>query len=267
MFLLNIILIITVAFAKRQKVCPPCVSPCQVCDTKKFVCVAANEFSSCNLGNTIGVCYFGQCNTQIQAPTTPAPVCKIYRCTPGAPCNLVNQADGTDCTPQGALVHSICMAGTCSPILEGLNEVGQNIGCWLAKDNTPCDTNEIFTDNEICLNNVCRLPPPRRPLKPAVAIPRKACGAMTIGAECLGMSTVVTDANMPFHFFCLQSGAQKTCQPVIEGLTFTAPVYNIGCKFMKDNTHCDTNENLQDGEKCINGVCVFPDGSYNGIIN
>jgi hypothetical protein len=229
--------------------------------------VAANEMQVCKTSTGIGgVCYFGLCNTQIQLPTTPPPICKMYRCTPGAPCSLVNQADGTDCTTPGAAFHSVCMTGVCKLVVDGLNKAGQNTGCWLVKDNTLCDTNGIFTDGEICINNVCTRPPPLRPLKPAVAMPRGNCPITNIGLECTTLTTTVNPVNFLFHYFCIANPTNTagTCQPFVDALTRTAPVYNNGCLVYKDGTRCDTNADLFDGETCISGICKFPDGSYNG---
>jgi hypothetical protein len=55
-----------------------------------------------------------------------------------------------------------------------------------------------------------------------------------------------------------------TCQRVWLGVTDVIPFQNTGCIGKPDNAVCDTNHVFTDGERCIGGVCRFPDGSFYG---
>lgn len=249
--------------AKKPRVCPVCNS-CQKCDTKKGVCVATKTFASCVSGTKAGICYSGACNTKISLPPTPLPECKTYRCPASGTCAIVNSANGLPCGDVSAEVHSVCITGTCSPVMDGLNTQLKNVGCWLVRDNIRCDTNEIFTDKEFCVNNVCtRLG--STPRFPAVSMPSRTCTLDEVGLPCTMTSTV---APLPFHYYCVENedGLAGTCKPFIDALTLSAPHYNVGCQYMKDGTDCDTNDDILDGEKCLNDVCVYPDGTYDGLL-
>jgi len=251
--------------AKKPKTCPVCKA-CQKCDAKRGVCVGVTTFETCTSGTTSGICYAGVCNTKVTlpVPTTSLPECKTYRCPRSGTCSIVNAANGLECGDPNADVHSYCLRGQCTPFIEALNKQLKNVGCWLVKDNTRCDTNEVFTDTEVCVNNVC-VRPGRTPVFPGVSMPSKSCTENEFYLPCTMTTTV---SPLPFDYYCVpnQDGPGGTCQPFLHGLTETAPHYNTGCEFMKDGTNCDTNEDLEDGETCLDNVCVFPDGSYEGLI-
>lgn len=57
-----------------------------------------------------------------------------------------------------------------------------------------------------------------------------------------------------------------TCSNIILGLSDLPPYRNIGCLGITNGSPCDTNDVLGDGETCQNGICMFPDGTYYGIL-
>jgi hypothetical protein len=74
--------------------------------------------------------------------------------------------------------------------------------------------------------------------------------------------TDCTPLNVAYESTCLSG----VCQRVWLGLGEELPFQNTGCLGKPDNSVCDTNHVLIDGERCIGGVCRFPNGNYYGYI-
>lgn len=72
-----------------------------------------------------------------------------------------------------------------------------------------------------------------------------------------------TPANVEYTSVCLSGVCQRVWEALIlEGF----PLKNTGCNGRPDGAVCDTNHVITDGERCIGGVCKFPDGSFYGYI-
>jgi hypothetical protein len=71
-----------------------------------------------------------------------------------------------------------------------------------------------------------------------------------------------TPQNVNYESACMGG----VCQRIWLGLGEEMPYKNSGCIGKPDGVTCDTNHLLTDGEKCLGGVCRFPDGSYYGYI-
>jgi hypothetical protein len=157
----SLILLYTLTFASMSNakgggsectVCPQCTvcNPLMGCQYENFG-ACKNKYGK------PGVCYYGVCNTALKVPKTPLPKCKTYDITK-KPVQITNSINGLDCTTPGSIFHSVCISGKCTPIVEGFDLLGQNVGCMLAADGTLCDTNGIFTDGEMCINKLCTMP-------------------------------------------------------------------------------------------------------------
>jgi len=79
--------------------------------------------------------------------------------------------------------------------------------------------------------------------------------------------------NQPDGFDCTPDGAAAhsvcvsgVCTPVLLGLSDTFPLQNIGCIGVTNGALCDTNDLMLDGERCMNGICQYPDGYYYGYL-
>lgn len=57
-----------------------------------------------------------------------------------------------------------------------------------------------------------------------------------------------------------------TCSRIFLGVGEEFPLQNIGCLGKPNGALCDTNHVYTDGEKCVNGVCRFPDGNFYGYL-
>ena len=144
--------------------CPLKCPSCTRCDPKKGTCILPRDFVTCTKGTTPGVCFAGVCNTQISLPpTAPATLgkCQDYHCPPSGVCSLVTKTDGADCTPAGVTTyHSVCMTGVCQRVWIGVTDVFpmKNNGCVGKPNGAVCDTNDVYSDYETCINGVCKFP-------------------------------------------------------------------------------------------------------------
>jgi hypothetical protein len=137
----------------KCSLCPPCMvcNPLVGCQYSNFVsCVTPT--------NKKGTCLNGVCDTTIPTPPPSPSPCKTYVLTNTVP-TLVNKINGIDCTPFGSLMKYMCYHGVCTPFVDGLDKLGNNVGCKLIKDGTFCDTNGVLTDGETCMKDVCTMPP------------------------------------------------------------------------------------------------------------
>jgi len=142
--------------------CPARCPSCTKCDARGRGCIEPRDFVTCTKSGVSGVCFAGTCNTQITLPTVKASNrCQTYSCPVSGTCTLINAPDGTDCTPSNAIDYeAVCIAGACKRIWLGVGEEFPllNIGCVGRPNGDLCDTNEVFTDGEQCVNSVCKFP-------------------------------------------------------------------------------------------------------------
>lgn len=87
------------------------------------------------------------------------------------------------------------------------------------------------------------------------------------------VNNVCTLKNQPDGTDCSVEGAAAhsicvtgVCKAIVLGLGETFPLQNVGCIGVPNETPCDTNDILNDGETCQGNVCKFPDGSYYGYV-
>jgi hypothetical protein len=160
--LVTLIVLLSLTTFVNAQTCPLRCPSCIKCDPKRGTCSLPRDFVTCTKSGVAGVCFAGTCNAQL---TLPSPVpkigkCQTMKCPVSGQCTLANQPDGFDCTPAGAAAHSICMAGVCTPVLLGLGDTFplQNIGCIGVANGAHCDTNDVLTDGERCMNDVCQFP-------------------------------------------------------------------------------------------------------------
>jgi hypothetical protein len=76
------------------------------------------------------------------------------------------------------------------------------------------------------------------------------------GTDCTPLSATT------YESICLAG----VCQRIWLGVTDAMPFQNTGCIGKPDNSVCDTNHVFTDGERCIDGVCRFPNGNYYGYV-
>jgi hypothetical protein len=144
--------------------CPLRCPSCMKCDPEDGTCSLPRDFVSCSTKTRPalpGYCYAGVCNAQLSLSpvVTSLKSCQLYSCLNNV-CTLKNKPDGTDCTVEGAELHSVCVTGVCKPVVFALSETFplQNIGCLGQPDNVQCDTNDILNDMESCQSGVCKFP-------------------------------------------------------------------------------------------------------------
>ena len=147
--------------AGKCAVCPSCM----VCDP--LIGCMYDNFSPCTgTSNLKGYCINGSCNTTIGNTVLSKPaVCKTYKLTRVVTngvvkftTTLVNDINGLSCTTVGAALESVCVKGTCTPYTLGIDKFGNPTGCSGLPDGFMCDTNQVFTDGEKCINQKCVMP-------------------------------------------------------------------------------------------------------------
>lgn len=140
--------------APKCSTCPSCMK------CNPLIGCVFDNYQSCVTpdGKFKGTCFRGICDTKLKVPSIP-PICKVWHCNIKNNCTLGNEVSGIDCTPTGSLVNYACFSGKCKPFVDGLDKLGNNVGCQFFIQGTLCDTNGVLTDGEICVNGLCVYPP------------------------------------------------------------------------------------------------------------
>jgi len=133
--------------------------------------------------------------------------------------------------------------------------------CTLPRDFVTCTSKTL---PGVCMAGGCntklRLP------KPIIGLNKCQTYNCPVSGLCVKKSkpdgTDCSSIDAEFHSACVSG----VCKKVIDALVEPMPFSNIGCFGLPDGTICDTNESFIDGEKCVGGVCKFPDGTYYGYI-
>ena len=163
LFLLNIL---HSATSKGIVSCPSKCPSCTKCDPWKGQCLLPRDFVNCTTTTgKSGLCYAGTCLTNLNLVPNFKTLnfCQTYNCNATGTCQFANKTDGTDCTQPsqiGLKMPYICTKGQCKQIILGLSDLPpwRNIGCIGMPDNTPCDTNDVVGDGEVCLQGLCKFP-------------------------------------------------------------------------------------------------------------
>lgn len=163
---LTLFMCINTIIAKGILLCPSKCPSCTKCDPWKGLCLLPRDFVTCKtINNQPGLCYAGTCKTNLQLlpSVQPLGLCQTYDCNSSGVCTFTNKIDGTDCTQQsqvGAKTPYVCSQGACRQVVIGLTDLPpwRNIGCTGLPDNTPCDTNNVFGDGEVCIRGICTFP-------------------------------------------------------------------------------------------------------------
>jgi hypothetical protein len=143
--------------------------------------------------------------------------------------------------------------------------------CTAPRDFVSC-TIKTVTPNKpgICYSGVCTdtltLSPPLNPTKPIGICETYNCNNTKIctfsnkrdGTSCLTPSQL----GIKIPPVCIKG----SCSNIILGLSDLPPYRNIGCLGIANGSPCDTNDVLGDGETCQNGICIFPDGTFYGLL-
>jgi len=133
--------------------------------------------------------------------------------------------------------------------------------CTLPRDFVTCTSKTL---PGVCMAGACntKLSLP----SPIVALNKCQTYRCPVSGVCTKMSkpdgTDCSTAGAALHSACVSG----VCKNVILGVIEPMPFRNIGCVGLPDGTICDTNDSFIDGEKCVGGVCKFPDGTYYGYI-
>lgn len=133
--------------------------------------------------------------------------------------------------------------------------------CSLPRDFVTCTKNAL---PGVCFAGTCNA----QLTLPLVKASNK-CQTYTcpVSGEC----TLIT---APDGFDCTPTGVEYTsscisgvCQRLYDAFVLEGfPLKNTGCNGKPDGSLCDTNHVVTDGEKCIGGICKYPDGSYYGYV-
>jgi hypothetical protein len=132
--------------------------------------------------------------------------------------------------------------------------------CTVARDFVLCTRNAV---PGVCFAGTCNT---------KISLPGAATSnkCQTYSCPASGTCTLITapdgsdctPLNVAYESVCLQG----TCQRIWLGVTDAMPYQNTGCVGKPDNALCDTNHVFTDGERCVGGVCRFPDGNFYGYV-
>lgn len=164
--ILALLFFIPFVFGKGTVTCPTSCPACMRCDPWKGTCILPRDFVNCTRNGVPGVCYAGTCTSTLTLSpqlTTSLGICQTYKCNSTNVCVPQNKPDGTDCTSTtapGTKLPSVCISGKCKQVVLGLTDIApfKNVGCVGLANGVACDTNDVLSDGEVCMDGLCKYP-------------------------------------------------------------------------------------------------------------